>query len=355
MNYQSELTIKLNNQAEDVIKELPHFCRKFFNHLKGQGSSPRTILQYAYDINKFFEYLYSAGGFKKDAIRNVPASEVLDRLKIDDLQEYFKSMENYTTIDENGAEIEHLTSPAAKARRVSSLRSLYKYYYKLGEIESNLAELIDIPKIPEKNIIVMNKDQVSRILNAVKDTEGLTERQIKRKNLYLKRDYAILMLFFGTGLRVSELVGINVLDVDFYEACILVTRKGGDQDEVFFGPEVEQALLEYLEDERDKLLKGNTSEDAFFVSMQHQRMGVRAIELMIKTYAKKAGLNINVTPHALRRTFGTHLYESTGDIYLVADALHHSSVDTTKKHYARMSKEHKRIAASKSSELFDNN
>ena len=127
MTYQDELTIKLNQQTQEVINELPSFCQKFFDSIKEKGQSPRTMLQYAYDLGRFFDYLYSAGGFKKDTIRHATASEVLDRLKIDDLQEYFASFEYYTTLDQNGAETTHLTSPAAKARRISSLRSFYKY------------------------------------------------------------------------------------------------------------------------------------------------------------------------------------------------------------------------------------
>ena len=212
---------------------------------------------------------------------------------------------------------------------------------------------MDVPKIPDKNIAVMDKEQVARILAAVKDTEGMSEGELKRHSKIITRDFAIMMLFFGTGIRVSELVGINVSDIDFYNASLLVTRKGGDEDEVYFGDEVEAALSEYLENGRDALLSANVSEQAFFLSMQHKRISVRNVETMIKGYAAKAGLNMKVTPHALRRTFGTNLYEETADIYLVADALHHSSVETTKKHYAKMSKDHKRIAASKSSTLFE--
>ena len=147
---------------------------------------------------------------------------------------------------------------------------------------------------------------------------------------------------------------MNISDVDFYNASIIVTRKGGDQDEVFFGPEVEEALSDYLNTDRDALLGKNVNEKAFFISTKHNRISVRSVEEMIQGYAKKAGINTKVSPHALRRSFGTYLYDATGDIYLVADALHHSSVETTKKHYARMSKDHKRIAAKESSGLFDN-
>ncbi|MBO7677043.1 MAG: tyrosine-type recombinase/integrase [Erysipelotrichaceae bacterium] len=214
-----------------------------------------------------------------------------------------------------------------------------------------MADLMDLPKIPDNNIIVMDKSQVQRILEAVSDTSGMSEGEIIRHKKIIKRDYAIMMLFFGTGIRVSELVGIDISDIDFYNASLFITRKGGDEDEVFFGSEVQEALEDYVSSDREILLAGK-EDPALFISMQHKLMTVRNVQLMIKSYAKKAGLNMKVTPHALRRTFGTNLYEETSDIYLVADALHHSSVETTRKHYADMSKDHKRIAAQKSSTLF---
>ena len=212
---------------------------------------------------------------------------------------------------------------------------------------------MDLPKIPDNVIMTMDKSQVARILEAVSDTSGMSDGEIKRHNKIVKRDYAIMMLFFGTGIRVSELVGIDLSDIDFYNASLLITRKGGDQDEVFFPEIVENAIRDYVDNDRDTLLADKES-SALFISMQHKRMTVRSVQVMIKGYAAKAGLNMKVTPHALRRTFGTNLYEETNDIYLVADALHHSSVETTRKHYANMSKEHKRLAAKKSSTLFEN-
>lgn len=353
MNYREETNIKAYDRVNELLEAMPSFAWKFFSHLKTQGSSSLTCIQYAYDMKRFFDYLNSAGTFKNLKMNTCTASDILDALTIEDIQEYIKDNEYYYTNTADGKQIKHMSSPSVIARRVSCLRSFYKYYYRIGDITNNLSDLIDVPKIPDKVIRVMDRDQVARILAAVKDTDGLSEAELKRHNKIITRDYAIMMLFFGTGLRVSELVGIDTIDVDFYEDSILVTRKGGDQDEVYFGPEVENALLMYLENGRDGLLGGNIKERAFFLSMQHKRISVRNVETMIKGYASKAGINTKVTPHSLRRTFGTNLYEETGDIYLVADALHHSSVETTKKHYAKMSKDHKRIAAKKSSTLFE--
>jgi len=353
MEYQIEVETKLNDQVDRLLKELPSFSKKFFYNLRSQNMSQRTRVQYAYDMKRFFDWIKESPAFSNINYKTCTAADILDPLTIDDIQEYMETLEVYYVTGKNGKPKKQLMSPSAKARRISSLRSFYKYYFKIGDIKNDLSNLIDIPKIPDKMKSVLDKKQVSRILKAVKNTEGLTEGELKRKNKTMRRDYAILMLFFGTGIRVSELVGIDWNDIDFYNGSLLVTRKGGDLDQVFFGPEVEEALTEYLDFDRDTLLAGNTEENAFFISMKHQRMGIRSVQEMIDNYAKKAGLAGKVTPHAMRRTFGTNLYEETGDIYLVADALHHSSVETTRKHYARMSEDHKRIAAEKSSTLFN--
>ena len=350
--YQNDLQLSLDKKVRTIVNELPDFMSKFFKDLKTKGMSERTRLEYAYDMKRFMAFVSCQAGFKDVNLNACKASDILDVLTFDDIQEYLDTLNSHIHIDKNGNAKEILNSPSSKARKISSLRSLYKFYFRIGEINHNLSDLMDLPKIPDNNIVVMDKEQVSRILNAVSDTTNMSNGEIIRHNKIIKRDYAIMMLFFGTGIRVSELVGIDLDDIDFYNASLIITRKGGDQDEVYFPSIVEEAITDYVNSDRDILLNGADS-PALFISMQHKRMTVRSVQLMIKGYATKAGLNMKVTPHALRRTFGTNLYEETNDIYLVADALHHSSVETTRKHYANMSKEHKRIAANKSSTLFE--
>lgn len=351
MSYHDDLKIQIDFQANDIIKELPDFSKKFFNHIKDQGMSARTKLQYAYDMKRFFNYLSESAGFKGKNIKTMGASEVLDLLTIDDIQEYISSLDYYEVLDKHGNPKVKLASPSTKARRISSLRSFYRYYFRIGEIKNNLSDLMDIPKVPDKNVLIMKQEHVARLLAAVSDETGMTDGEIKRHSKIIKRDFAIMMVLLGTGIRNSELVGLDIDDVDFYEGSLIVTRKGGDQDAVYFGSEVEEALVDYIECDRPALLAG-ADEPALFVSMQHKRISPRSVEVLMKKYADKAGLNMKVTPHTCRRSFGTNLYEETGDIYLVADALAHTSVETTKKHYAKMSKDHKRIAARKSSSLF---
>ena len=154
------------------------------------------------------------------------------------------------------------------------------------------------------------------------------------------RDTAILTLLLGTGIRVSECVGINLDDVDYINDRIKIVRKGGYESFVYYGEEVRQALLDYME-ERDEIEPMEGHENALFLSSQRRRITVRSIELLVKKYASTV-TGKHITPHKLRSTYGTNLYKETGDIYLVADVLGHSDVNTTRKHYAELEEDRKK-------------
>ena len=155
-----------------------------------------------------------------------------------------------------------------------------------------------------------------------------------------------MTLLLGTGIRVSECVGLDINDIDFKNNGIKVTRKGGSEMVIYFGEEVRNALENYLETTRASATPLPDHENALFLSAQRKRMGVQAIENMVKKYARQVTPNKKITPHKLRSTYGTSLYKETGDIYLVADVLGHKDVNTTKKHYAAIDDMRRRQAAS---------
>jgi site-specific recombinase XerD len=150
-------------------------------------------------------------------------------------------------------------------------------------------------------------------------------------------------MFLGTGIRNSELVGLNVDDINFEDYSFVVTRKGGNRTILYINEEVATALKEWLK-HRSQIKDLDPNEKALFLSLQNKRITTRAIQLLVKKYAKVVTPLKKITPHKLRSTFGTNLYNETGDIYLVADFLGHSDVNTTKKHYAAMSEEVRRKA-----------
>ena len=172
----------------------------------------------------------------------------------------------------------------------------------------------------------------------------MTEKQKAYHNKTQKRDLAILTLFLGTGIRISELVGIDIDDINFSSNEFSIIRKGGKQDILVFGDEARAALLDYML-EREKIQAQEGHEQALFLSLQRTRLTVRAVENIVEKYAKIAVPLKKISPHKLRSTYGTNLYNETGDIYLVADVLGHKDVNTTRKHYAAVSEDRRRLAA----------
>ncbi|MDY4681057.1 MAG: tyrosine-type recombinase/integrase [Lachnospiraceae bacterium] len=152
---------------------------------------------------------------------------------------------------------------------------------------------------------------------------------------------------------MKELVGLDTKSIDFRNGMITVTLKGGNDGHSFFGPEVESALRDYIENGRP-LLKPTVNDDALFLSVRHQRITVCAVELLVKDYTERAEIaNADrITPHKLRATYGTQLYEQSGDIKLVASTLHHKSIETTSKHYVKDSEEQHDQVVKYSSRLF---
>jgi len=200
-----------------------------------------------------------------------------------------------------------------------------------------------MPKIHDKAIVRLDIDEVVQLLDEVESGESLTARQQMYHQRTKTRDLALLTLLLGTGIRVSECVGLDLDDVDFKNNGIKVHRKGGAEVMVYFGDEVLEALLNYIE-ERKCITPVDGHTNALFLSLQNKRITVRAVENLVKKYSKLVTNVKKITPHKLRSTYGTTLYQETGDIYLVADVLGHKDVNTTRKHYAALEEDRRKKA-----------
>ena len=228
---------------------------------------------------------------------------------------------------------------------MSALRSFYAYFYKREMIQTNPTLLVDMPKLHEKAIVRLDEGETAALLDYIEHGGDALTGQ--KKVYYEKtkvRDLAIVTLLLGTGIRVSECVGLDLDDIDFRNNGMRIIRKGGSESIVYFGDEVEKALRNWIE-QRKHIIPAAGDENALFYSSQRRRMGVQAIENMVKKYAREVTTTKKITPHKLRSTYGTALYRETGDIYLVADVLGHKDVNTTKKHYAAMDDMRRRQAA----------
>ena len=337
--YAQQRAKELQLLTRDTLRELPGVCYDFIMAI---DSTTQPLTRYAYvsDLKLFFGFLCDE--LPKFSGRK-PAdfeAEDLARVTSRDIHMYLDYLGLYVKDD-----VEFSNDNLGKMRKLASLRSFYKFLYKNGYIEADPAALVDMPKRKKKPIILLEIDEVARMLDYVESGEKLSEQQKKYNEHTRTRDLAILTLFLGTGIRVSELVGVNISDIDFSINGFMVTRKGGNQAILYFPDEVADVLKRYLKLRRELTpLPGH--EDALFLSLQNKRISVRAVQVMVKKYASQAApLKKHLSPHKLRSTFGTNLYRETGDIYLVADVLGHSDVNTTRKHYAAMSDDRRRLAA----------
>ena len=341
----SRTTYREHTDTENILKlrqvlsTLPAFCKDYFRAIDSTTTT-KTRISYAYDIRIFFQFLLDENpAFKNYAMTDFSV-DVLDQIKAVDLEEYME----YLKVYQNGDKTETNGERGLK-RKISALRSFYAYYYKREMIHTNPTVLIDVPKIHDKSIIRLDTDEVALLLDYIEHCgDSLTGQKRVYYEKTKERDLAIVTLLLGTGIRVSECVGLDIEDVDFKNNGIKVTRKGGNEMVVYFGEEVEKALKRYLE-VRAGITPLAGHEHALFYSAQRKRMGVQAVENMVKKYSRQITTTKKITPHKLRSTYGTALYQETGDIYLVADVLGHKDVNTTKKHYAALDDARRRQAS----------
>ena len=399
----------ISNLLENLPTEVTSFVRA--NEVT---KSDNTLLSYVRDISQFLTYVKE----------NTP---LLTDIEVSNVNLHF-----WTTLDTSHikeyerhlSKVNNLTNTSIK-RRLSSLATFYKHLNAFHGIEHNPLRDYAYPKAETKEIVYLTSEQTIKLLEGVLSNskklqktktgkfnrEGdpvyeykpvvLTPEEALQKEKNVLRDYAIITLFLGTGLRISELVGIDITDIDFENKCINVVRKGKQMsvEKVYFGQEVYDVLNLYLKgvDIPDKLLKelpndvvqfcynnaykenvvelatttfGLTDEksklnveqlcyavrnagrsnfnpergeDALFVSNRGTRISTRSVELIIKekvlTYLPDIKNKDNITPHKLRSTAATRLLSQTDDILLVSKQLGHASPTVTAKHYAQLQEE----------------
>ena len=364
LTYSEQQKISNTEKLRDLLEFLPAFVRTFFRGIE-QTSQPRTRIAYAVDLKSFFDYLKKtdidmflsaakendktfSDAINEDKDKDFPVKELnkrltdpkfLERIDATMIEEYLEYLQYY--VDENGHE--QTNSEAGLKRKLSSLRSMFNYFHTHRLINENPTLQVSMPKIHEKNIIRMDANEVAEFLDTVESGNSLTKNQLAFHEKNKVRDLAITTLMLGTGIRVSECVGLDIKDVDLDNDRINIVRKGGNESFVYFGEEVRTALLSYLE-QRKKTEAVQGSENALFLSNRKSRMTVRNIEILVKKYAGISVSSKKITPHKLRSTYGTQLYSETGDIYLVADVLGHKDVNTTRRHYAALDEERRRSA-----------
>ncbi len=339
LSYHDARDLRNGQALRELLPQLPSFCAEFFRGITPE-TTPLTRLNYARDLQIFFDFLV---GYKAccagKAVADLTYADMA-QINLTDVETYL----DYLTAYERGGKL-LCDDEAAKERKLSSLRALLRYLFKKERIPSNVAALVDLPKRHEREIVRLEVDEVAKLLDLVDDGgKALTPKQAEYHKKTRLRDLALISLLLGTGIRVSECVGLDIDDIDFSINGFLITRKGGQRVVLYFPEEVADVLREYI-DQRKTIEAQPGHEKALFLSTQKRRLDVRSVQNLVKKYASIVTPLKHITPHKLRSTFGTNLYAETGDIYLVADVLGHADVNTTRRHYAAQSDENRRRAA----------
>ncbi len=339
-NYYQERNLKNLDKIDEMLGELPYFCEDFFRGVQTR-TSPLTRLNYAYDLRIFFDFL-TKKKFRGKEVRDLTLED-LEQVTDTDIEIFLSYLSNYRVSWRSDV---LSCDERAKARKLSTVRALFRYFFNKGLIEVNQVAKVSTPKLHEKEIIRLESDEVSSLLDTAELGRGLSPHMEGYHEKTKIRDCAILTLFLGTGIRISELVGLNNDSIDFTNNSFVVTRKGGNKQILYFSEEVGDALAAYLaqKEEDGRIPQG---ENALFLSMQYRRLTVRAVENLVKKYARIVSPLKKITPHKLRSTYGTALYRETGDIYIVADVLGHKDVNTTRRHYAAITEDKRRAVAGK--------
>jgi integrase/recombinase XerC len=306
---------------------------RFMEYLRSvRNASPHTIANYGKDLDQFLEYLSPPG---------MPAPG-LAAINHHIIREFIGHLH------EQGLE------KSSVARKLAALRSFFKYCVREGLLKDNPARLVPTPKLPKRIPVVLSAEQMSGFLDQLAGTRGAVRRRggkqaqevaaggtlnalVKPEDrLLLCRDRAILELLYAAGLRVSELTGLNLVDIDQKEGVVRVIGKGRKERIVPFGAKAAEAIRLYWP-VREKLLQDNrnsgvTDQNAVFLNYMGRRLTQRSVGRIVKKYVKLVNINWDLHPHSLRHAFATHLLEDGADLRAIQELLGHQSLSTTQKY-----------------------
>lgn len=260
-----------------------------------KGMAARTIVAYQTDLVQFYRFLAARGLAAPEKVTHLVVREFLARLKEEGL------------------------ARSSMGRKIAALRSFFKYLCRSGHLTHNPMLGVATPRRERRLPRFLYPQEVELLLASFKDATPLA-----------RRDLAILELLYATGIRLSELVGLDLEDVDFSLACVRVMGKGGRERIVPMGRPALAACEEYLRAARPFLLaRGNPGERAFFLNRRGTRLSGRSVQRILARALARVAVIRQVSPHALRHSFATHLLENGADLRVVQELLGHVNVSTT--------------------------
>lgn len=329
------------------LSDMPDFVFDYIEHAY-DGESINTQLGYSIDIRVFLKYLQL---FKFKDIKHIEdfTPKHMEQVNIRDLTEFQAYLREYesefTTADGKVQKRMRYNSAYGINRKMSGIRGLFSYLYKNDLISQNVTDKIDFKKLHHKMKRPLTSQETIRLLDCLYNGEKYMEgRMLKEYEKNKQRDIALIITYLGTGCRVSELVNLDISDVDMDTSSFIVTRKGGEQQEIFMPVQVQNEIAKYMEErmERDNI----KDKDALFLSRGGKRMSAQSVENMLKKYCTVVGIHDpeKMKPHALRRTFACNMIADGIDIKMVAELMGHKNIEVTHKYYAQYStRERKRV------------
>lgn len=350
-NYHQKKEFSNRQQYESKLEELPGFIRAFLRS-KEQDYQVQTLLAYCQDYIHFLYFLLQTNSVLQN--REISGIGEIDldvfrQLTSEDLEEYRVYLTSYSIMNEDG-EIQNFTnSETYIKRKMASLNGLFRYLYLKKRISENPMERIERPKNRnDHSARYLEIEDVKLLMDSVAagSAEYASDRQLKYLLKTKERDLAIFTLLLHTGLRVSECVGLDLDDISFDRREIQIQNPDGSRDLLYMNETTLSALQNYVYGARKAILPAEGHEKALFLSsMKGKRLCVKAVENMVKKYGQYTGMPIKITPHSMRKTYGTQLYERTGDLKAVQQQLRHKCIDTTSRFYVGDSAQRKRQIA----------
>lgn len=324
MDYNEKRILEQTKIAEKMLAELPPFINDYKNHIENSVTI-RTQIAYYTDIRAFLAYTIDRLNLGIDIKEITP--EHLKQCDSIFFDGYFDYVRHYVSDDGT----ERVNREASLKRKLSSIKGLMTWLYEEGKLPDNAITKVRMAKLRHKSVIYMETEEAESFLDSVRYGTGEEGRAAAYHNLQKNRDMAIMTLMLSTGIRVSECVGLSLSDVDMKRCSLRVTGKGEKEGIVYFSDNARDLLEKYME-ERKNIAPVQGHEEALFLSSQKKRITVKSVERLVKKYAAVSVRTKRITPHKLRSTFAQNLYEETNDIYLVKDALRHSTLGTVQKY-----------------------
>lgn len=321
--YKEEKMTKNKIKANEIIyTELPTFCHKYFEERRDLNASSK--LSYAYSLLDFFTFLHTNDYFKEKDIVDY-TSDDLNSLTKDDFEDFFNLKEiSNKNKPKTGAK------PNTLKRTKACLNSFWNFYIDEDIFHAkNPIKGIKLPQVESKDPVELTENECKKLFDTIKYGHGLSEKQLQDHDRCKERDFTIVSVFLDTGIRVAELVGIDLNDIQWDKHSIVVSRKGHKEQEVFFSDETQKILEEYVEIRKEKYWNPN-SPSALFLNRFGERLSERSVERMMEKYVQTALPNRkNISCHKLRSTYAMQLLRYSGDLDLVSHALGHTSISTT--------------------------